>query len=91
MHLMHAALLALGVIAIALAAEIIFASAAVFWLAGMLATVALLPDADLFSFVMTESLTFALYSLATLALVLARRRRASPVLCSPVRCSGCCA
>ena len=34
MHIMHAALLALGVVAIALAAEIIFASGAVFWLAG---------------------------------------------------------
>src|SRR5947209_538405 len=58
MHLMHAGLLALGVLAIALAAEIMFASTIVFWLAGILATVALLPDADLFSFVMTESLTF---------------------------------
>ena len=71
MHLMHAALLALGVIAIALAAELIFASAMVFWLAGILATLALVPDADLFAFVMTESVTFALYSVAALALVLA--------------------
>jgi hypothetical protein len=71
MHLMHAALLTLGVLAIALAAEIIFASVAVFWLAGILATLALLPDADLFSFVMTESVTFSLYSIAALALVLA--------------------
>ena len=70
MHLVHAALLAVGVLAIALAAEIMFASAAVFWLAGILATVALLPDADLFSFVMTESVTFCLYSLMTLALVM---------------------
>ena len=71
MHIMHAALLALGVVAIALAAEIIFASGAVFWLAGILATLALLPDADLFAFVMTESVTFSLYSVAALALVLA--------------------
>ena len=70
MHLMHAALLAVGVLAIALAAEIMFASAAAFWLAGILATVALFPDADLFSFVMTESVTFCLYSLMTLALVM---------------------
>lgn len=69
MHLLHAAMLALGVLAIALAAEIMFASAAVFWVAGILATIALLPDADLFSFVMTESVTFCLYSLMTLALV----------------------
>ena len=71
MHIMHAAFLTLGVIAIALAAELIFASSAVFWLAGSLATVALLPSADLFSFVMTESITFSLYSIAALALVLA--------------------
>ena len=71
MHLMHAAFLALGVLAIALSAEIIFASGAVFWLTGILATLALLPDADLFSFVMTESVTFSLYSGAALALVLA--------------------
>ena len=80
MHLMHAALLALGVLAIALAAEIMFASAAVFWLAGVLATVALLPDADLFSFVMTESVTFSLYSLMTLALVLGMELGAAPLL-----------
>jgi hypothetical protein len=69
MHIMHAALLTLAVLAIALAAELIFTSSAVFWLAGSLATVALLPSADLFSFVMTESVTFSLYSIAALALV----------------------
>jgi hypothetical protein len=73
MHLVHAALLALGVVAIALSAELIFASGIVFWLAGILATLALLPDADLFAFVMTESITFALYSVAALALVWALR------------------
>ena len=71
MHIMHAAFLAFGVIAIAFIAELIFTSGAVFWLAGSLATVALLPSADLFSFVMTESITFSLYSIAALALVLA--------------------
>jgi uncharacterized membrane protein (DUF441 family) len=71
MHIIHAALLTLGVLAIALAAELIFSSGAVFWVAGSLATLALLPDADLFAFVMTESLTFALYSIAVLAMVLA--------------------
>lgn len=69
MHIVHAALLALGVLAIALAAAIVLASPGMFWVAGILATLLLLPDADLFSFLMTESLTFALYSLATLALV----------------------
>jgi hypothetical protein len=69
MHLIHAALLALGVIAMALSAELIFTSSVVFWLTGILATLALLPDADLFAFVMTESVTFAVYSIAALALV----------------------
>jgi len=68
-HILHAALLAIGVLAIALAAEIIFAGRSVFWLSGVLATAALLPDADLFSFVMTESVTFSLYCLAALAAV----------------------
>jgi hypothetical protein len=66
MHIAHAALLTLGVLAIAFAAELIFTSSA-----GSLATVALLPSADLFSFVMTESVTFSLYSIAALALVMA--------------------
>src|SRR5262245_10155562 len=78
MHILHAALLALGVIAIALSAELIFASAAVFWLTGILATLALLPDADLFSFVMTESVTFSLYSIAALALVWSLRAPRAP-------------
>ena len=69
MHIMHAALLAIGVLAIAIAAEMIFAGTIMFWLAGGLATLALLADADLFSFVMTESLTFSLYSLAALSMV----------------------
>jgi hypothetical protein len=73
MHLLHGGLLALGVVAIAFAAEVMFASAAVFWLTSILATLALLPDTDLFSFVMTESLSFALYSIAALALLLALR------------------
>jgi len=71
MHVFHAAMLAIGVLAIALAAEVIFASAVMFWLAGGLATVALLADVDLFSFVMTESLTFSLYSVAALSLLAA--------------------
>jgi hypothetical protein len=80
MHIMHAGLLALGVIAIALAAEIIFAGTTLFWLAGILATLSLLPDADLFSFAMTESLTFSLYSLAALALALALQAPSLPRL-----------
>jgi hypothetical protein len=69
MHVIHAALLAIGVLTIALATEMIFASTITLWLAGVLATLALLADADLFSFVMTESLTFSLYSLAALSII----------------------
>jgi hypothetical protein len=69
MHLLHAASLTVGILAIALAAEAIFASSLAFWLAGILATLALIPEANLFSFVMTESVTFSLYSIAALALV----------------------
>ena len=83
MHLIHAALLALGVIAIALSAEIIFTSSMVFWLAGILATLALIPDADLFAFVMTESITFSVYSVAALALLWALRGRVRRNSCWP--------
>lgn len=68
MHLIHALLLTLGVLAIARSAELIFGSAT-FWLAGLFSTLALLPEAELFSFVMTESLTFSLFGLTMLALV----------------------
>jgi hypothetical protein len=47
-----------------------FARRMVFWLAGVLATGALLAEADVFSFLMTESLTFSLYSLTMLAMVM---------------------
>ena len=70
-QIIHALLLALGVFAIALAGELLFDSRRVFRLAAALATVSLLPDADLFSFVMTESLTFGLYGICALILVLA--------------------
>jgi len=80
MHVLHAALLALGVLAIALAAEILFGNAAVFWLAGTLATVALLPETWLFSFAMTESVTFSLYSGAALALLLALKAPRLPTV-----------
>src|SRR5262249_52958609 len=69
MRIIHALLLTIAVLAIAFAGKLIFQRASAFWLSGMLATVALLANADLFSFVMTESLTVSLYSLAALALV----------------------
>ena len=70
-RILHALLLALGVLAIASAGQHLFASRAVFWLSGVLATVALAIEAPIFSFVMTESLTFSLYSIFALAMVLA--------------------
>ena len=71
MHILHGFLLALGVLAIAQSGALIFGSARVFWLAGLLAIGSLTTDADLFSFVMTESLTVSLYSIFTLFAVLA--------------------
>jgi hypothetical protein len=70
LHIIHALLLALGVLAVARAAEVIFARRLVFWLAGVLATGALLADADQFAFLMTESMTFSLYGLMMLAMVM---------------------
>jgi hypothetical protein len=71
MRIIHALLLALGVLAIAAAGEQMCRSKAVFWLAGGLATIALVAEADIFSFVMTESIAFALYSVWALMIVLA--------------------
>jgi hypothetical protein len=72
MHLAHAFLLALAVLAIAAAAERIFERRPVFWLAGGLATAsfAATPE-DLFSFMMTESMTVALSSAVMLCALLA--------------------
>jgi 4-amino-4-deoxy-L-arabinose transferase-like glycosyltransferase len=71
MRIIHALLLALGVLAVAAAGGKMFGSTAVFWLAGLLATVSLAAEADIFSFIMTESITFSLYSMLTLTMVLA--------------------
>ena len=70
-HIIHAFLLALGVLAVALSGELIFGSAGVFWLAGVFATGALSAEADLFSFIMTESMTISLYFIFMLFAVLA--------------------
>jgi hypothetical protein len=70
MHFLHALFLTAGVLAIALAAENLFGSAQAFWLAGGFAIGGLLPYAELFSYVMTESVSFALYSATALAMVL---------------------
>ena len=68
-HLLHALFLAIGVLAIARAAELIRPGRATFWLAGIASTAALLAESDLFSFVMTESLVFSLYSIFVLTLL----------------------
>jgi 4-amino-4-deoxy-L-arabinose transferase-like glycosyltransferase len=78
MLLVHALLLALAVLAIARAGELMTGAPAVFWSAAAVATAALVAEADQFAFVMTEAAAFALYSFAMLAMVLAwleRRRR----------------
>ena len=62
-HLLHSFFLALGVIAIASMAEMIAGGRFAFWAAGLAATVGLVFEVDLFSFVMTESLVFSLYSI----------------------------
>jgi hypothetical protein len=66
-HLLHALLLALGVLAVARAGELIIADVRVFYGAGVMATLGLVAEAELFSYVMTESLWFSLYSLLMLA------------------------
>jgi 4-amino-4-deoxy-L-arabinose transferase-like glycosyltransferase len=71
MHLAHAFLLAIAVFAFARAAELIFGSARVFWLAGFLATASFAAHAALLSFVMTESTAVALYSVLMLFALLA--------------------
>jgi 4-amino-4-deoxy-L-arabinose transferase-like glycosyltransferase len=73
-RIIHAALLALGVVAIALAGSLIFGSTRVFWIAGVLATAGLAVEADIFSYVMTESITFSLYSITMLLATLAWTR-----------------
>jgi hypothetical protein len=71
MHIIHALFLALGIVAIALTGEIILANARMFFLAGILATVGVAAEAELLSYVMTESIWFSLYSLTVFAFVAA--------------------
>jgi 4-amino-4-deoxy-L-arabinose transferase-like glycosyltransferase len=73
-HVIHAVLLTLAVLAIAFSAEIIFSSRAVFFIAAIAGSAGLAAEAELLSYIMTESLTFALYSFAALSLVLGWKR-----------------
>lgn len=75
MLLVHAAFLAAGVIAIGFAAQLMFRRRAALLAAAAVATAGLLMEAELFSFVMTESVTFGLYSLTALFLLRAWQRR----------------
>jgi hypothetical protein len=62
-RVLNAALLAIGVAAVGFAAELIFRRAQwIFLVTGLFATAALASEAHIFSFVMTESAIFALYS-----------------------------
>src|ERR1043166_1732222 len=71
MHIAHAVLLALAVLVIALTAKLIFRDSRVFWLSGLFAAGSFLAETDLFSFIMTESMTIFLYSAFALFAVLA--------------------
>jgi hypothetical protein len=63
-RLLNTVLLAIGVIAIGFAAELIFQPARwIFAVAALCATAALASETDIFSFVMTESTQFGLYSI----------------------------
>src|ERR1043165_1181966 len=67
MMVMHAILLSLGVIAVGLAGRLIVPGPWTFPLTAAVATAGVFSHAGLFSFMMTEALTFCLYSVAMLA------------------------
>src|ERR1700683_5039613 len=73
MRLLNALLLAIAVVAVAAAAELMFRRRAMFVVAGLCVLVALACEASAFSYVMTESVIFAIYSVFMLAIVLAWR------------------
>ena len=62
MRILHAMLLALGVVMIALSAKLVLPGRLAFWLAGALALGSLALESEIFSYVMTESVTFSIYS-----------------------------
>jgi hypothetical protein len=71
MHVIHALFLTLAVLSIGWAAGTILSRPGAFYVAGTIATVGLVAEAELFSFVMTESVWLGLYSLLMLVFVLA--------------------
>jgi hypothetical protein len=70
-RLLNALLLAIAAVAVASAAELIFPYGAIFALTGAFALLALACEANSFSYVMTESAIFSIYSLFMLATALA--------------------
>jgi 4-amino-4-deoxy-L-arabinose transferase-like glycosyltransferase len=73
MRLLNAFLLAIGIVAVASAAELIFGKSSIFMLAGAFALTSAAFEAGIFSYIMTESTTFAIYSVFAWATVLAWR------------------
>jgi hypothetical protein len=73
MRLLNAFLLAIGIVAVASAAELIFRTSAIFVLAGALALIAAAFEAGIFSYIMTESTIFSIYGVFAWATVLAWR------------------
>jgi hypothetical protein len=71
MRLLNAFLLALGLIAVAGAAEIIVGRKSAFLVAGLAALAAAATESGIFSYVMTESAIFALYSVFAVQMLLA--------------------
>ncbi len=74
MRLCNAFLLAIGVVALASAAELVFRKSSIFVLTGAIALVALACESNMFSYIMTESTIFSIYSIFMLATVLAWRK-----------------
>jgi hypothetical protein len=73
MRLLNAFLLAIGIVAVASAAELIFRKNSIFVLTGALALTAAAFEAGIFSYIMTESTIFSIYSVFAWATVLAWR------------------
>jgi 4-amino-4-deoxy-L-arabinose transferase-like glycosyltransferase len=73
-RLMNAWLLVIGLLAVACAAELIVQRKSAFLIAGLSALAGLAAEIDIFSYVMTESAIFAIYSLFALQVLLAWKR-----------------
>jgi hypothetical protein len=73
MRLLNAVLLAIGIVAVASAAELIFRKRSIFMLAGAFALTSAAFEAGIFSYIMTESAIFSIYGVFAWATVLAWR------------------